>query len=124
MHEMAVTQSILDIALQHAERNGVGRVTALNLVIGQLSSIVDDSVQFYWDIISKDTLCEGAVLNFERIPAQMKCLDCGFTYTLSRGLEACPECDGFRVRVVAGDEFRLESIEVEEAASRQPSADS
>ena len=119
MHEMAVTQSILDIALQHAERNGAGRVTALNLVIGQLSSIVDDSVQFYWDIISKDTLCEGAALNFERIPAQMKCLDCGFTYTLSRGLEACPECDGFRVRVVAGDEFRLESIEVEEAASRQ-----
>jgi Zn finger protein HypA/HybF involved in hydrogenase expression len=74
-------------------------------------------------MISKDTVCEGAVLNFERIPAQMKCLDCGLTYSLSRGLEACPECDGFRVRVVAGDEFRLESIEVEEAASRQPSAD-
>ena len=120
MHEMAVTQSILDIAVQHAERNGAARVTALNLVIGQLSSIVDDSVQFYWDMISKDTVCQGAVLNFERIPAQMTCLDCGHTYTLSRGLEACPECVGFRVRVVSGDEFRLESIEVEEAASRQP----
>ena len=123
MHEMAVTQSILDIAVQHAERNGAARVTALNLVIGQLSSIVDDSVQFYWDIISKDTLCAGATLNFERIPAQMNCLDCGHTYTLSRGLEACPACDGFRVRLVAGDEFRLESIEVEEAAGGQPAAD-
>ena len=122
MHEMAITQSILDIAVQHAERSGTARVTALNLVIGQLSSIVDDSVQFYWDIISKDTLCEGATLNFERIPAEMNCLDCGHTYTLSRGLEACPNCEGFRVRVVAGDEFRLESIEVEEAVSGQPSA--
>ena len=114
MHEMAVTQSILDIAVEHAERSGAGRVTALNLVIGQLSSIVDDSVQFYWDIISKDTLCEGAVLNFERVPAQMVCVDCGHSYTLSRGLEACPECGSFRVRIAAGDEFRLESFEVEE----------
>jgi hydrogenase nickel incorporation protein HypA/HybF len=117
MHEMAVTQSILNIAVEHAERSGAAHVTALNLVIGQLSSIVDDSVRFYWDIISKDTLCEGAVLNFERIPAQMYCIDCGHTYTLSRGLEACPECGGFRVRVAAGDEFRLESIEVEERSA-------
>jgi len=115
MHEMAVTQSILNIAVEHAERCGATRVTALNLVIGQLSSIVDDSVQFYWEIVSKDSLCEGAALNFERIAAQMNCLDCQYTYALSRGLEACPQCGGFQVRVVAGDEFRLESIEVEEA---------
>ena len=116
MHEMAVTQSILDIALEYAERAGAARVTALNLVIGQLSSIVDDSVQFYWDIISKDTICEAATLNFERIPAQMLCLDCESTYTLARGLEACPQCGSFRVRVAGGDEFRLESIEISETA--------
>ena len=120
MHELGVTQSILQIALHHANQAGATRIKELNLVVGELASIVDDSVQFYWDMISKDTVCEGAVLNFERIPAQMTCLDCGHTYTLSRGLEACPACGGFRVRVVAGDEFRLESIEVEEAASRQP----
>lgn len=119
---MAVTQSILDIALDHAGRCGAARVTALNLVIGQLSSIVDDSVQFYWDIISKDTLCEGAELHFERIPAQMNCLDCAHTYSLSSGLEACPSCGSFHIRVVAGDEFRLESIEVEETVSGHPSA--
>jgi hydrogenase nickel incorporation protein HypA/HybF len=118
MHEMAVTQSILEIALDHAGRAGAARVTALNLVIGQLSSIVDDSVQFYWDIISKDTLCEGATLIFERVAAEMNCLDCGHTYTLSRGLEACPHCGGFRVRVAAGEEFRLESIEVETDSAR------
>ena len=125
MHELPITQSILDLVVDHARRAGATRVTDVHLVIGELSRVVDDSVQFYWDIISKDTLCEGAILNFERIPAQMNCLDCGFTYTLSRGLEACPNCESFRVRVVAGDEFRLESIEVEElsAVSRQPSAD-
>ncbi len=109
---MAVTESILTIALDHAEKAGATRVTDLHLVIGQLSSIVDDSVQFYWDIISKETICEGATLHFERIPAQMKCHDCDEIYTIHNGLEGCPSCAGFHVRVHAGDEFRLDSIEV------------
>jgi len=115
MHELAVTESILNIALDHAQRSGAVRVTDLYLVIGQLSSIVDDSVQFYWDIVSNETICAGAQLHFERIPAQMKCLDCDHGYAISHGLEACPQCGSFRVRVHAGEEFRLESIEVEMA---------
>jgi hydrogenase nickel incorporation protein HypA/HybF len=113
MHELAITENILQIALDYAERSGAVRVTGLNLVIGQLSSVVDDSVQFYWDIVSKDTLCAGATLHFERIPAQMICLDCGHTYTLTKGLEACPHCESFRIKVHAGEEFRLESIDIE-----------
>ena len=115
MHELAITESILSIALDHAGRCGATRVTDLNLVIGQLSSIVDDSVQSYWDIVCKETICEGAVLHFERIPAQMVCLNCDHTYAITRGLEACPQCESFHVRVHAGEEFRLESIEVEMA---------
>lgn len=115
MHEMAVTQSVLDIALDHAERVGATRVTDLYLVVGQLSSIVDDSVQFYWDLISKDTLCDGARLHFERIPAEMTCQACGHVYTLDGGLMGCPACDSFEVRISGGEAFRLESIEVEAA---------
>ncbi|MEZ4519316.1 MAG: hydrogenase maturation nickel metallochaperone HypA [Chloroflexota bacterium] len=116
MHEMAVTQSILNIALDHAERAGATRVSDLYLLVGQLSSIVDDSVQFYWDIISKETICEGAQLHFERVPAQMVCLDCGEQYVLTGGLTECPACGSFHVHVSGGEEFRLESIEVETAA--------
>lgn len=113
MHELPITENILRIALDYAERSQATQVTDLNLVIGQLASIVDDSVQFYWDIVSKGTLCEGATLHFERIAAQMGCLDCGHIYALARGLEACPQCASFHVRVQAGEEFRLESIEIE-----------
>ena len=115
MHELAITESILNIAVDYAERSGADHVTDLHLVIGQLSSIIDDSVQFYWDIVSKDTICEGAVLHFERIPAQMICLDCDHIYTIANGLAGCPICEGFQVRVHAGEDFRLESIEVEMA---------
>ena len=113
MHELPITENILRIALDYAERSGATQVSGLNLVIGQLSSVVDDSVQFYWDIVSKETLCEGAALHFERIPAEMICLDCGHTYILSRGLEACPQCESFHIKVHAGEEFRLESIDIE-----------
>ena len=48
MHELAVTQSILDIALRHAERVGAQRILSINLVIGELTGFVDDSIQFYF----------------------------------------------------------------------------
>jgi hydrogenase nickel incorporation protein HypA/HybF len=113
MHELPITENILRIALDYAERSEATRVTGLNLVIGQLASVVDDSVQFYWDFVSKDTLCEGAVLHFDRIPAEMICLECDHTYILSKGLEACPQCESFRIKVQSGEEFRLESIDIE-----------
>ena len=55
MHELPVTESVLEIALRHAKGAGAERITNIYLVIGQLSSIVDDSIQFYWDIVSKDS---------------------------------------------------------------------
>lgn len=113
MHELAITQNILRIANEHAARAGAQRVTDLYLVIGQLSSIVDDSVQFYWDIISKGTLCAGATLHFERIPARLRCQQCGTEYGLERELTTCPSCQSARAQVIQGEEFRLESIEVE-----------
>lgn len=113
MHELAVTESILNIALEHAKRANAKQVTQLHLVIGNLSSIVDDSVQFYWDTISQGTMCEGAQLSFERIPARLTCQECGTTYTLDSELTLCPQCNSGRVKIVSGEEFRLDSIEIE-----------
>lgn len=113
MHELAVTENILNIAVQHARQANAMRVTSLHLVIGQLSSIVDDSVQFYWDMISAGTVCEGAQLHFERRPAMLRCLDCGQTYTLNRELTDCPNCHSARIKIVSGEEFFLDSMEVE-----------
>lgn len=112
MHELSVTESLLELAIRHAQSARAKRITDLHLVIGQLSSIVDDSVQFYWDIVSKDTIAEGARLHFERVPARLLCLECGQEYSPGEAL-TCPACSGSRVRVVAGEEFRLDSIEVE-----------
>ena len=115
MHELAFTQSLLDISRQHAEKSGAQRVTRLNVILGEFSSFVGDSVQFYWDIISKGTVCEGAELRFERVPARLRCLDCEKDYNLSGELTPCPSCASSNVRIVGGDECRLDSIDVETA---------
>lgn len=113
MHELAITESVLKIAVEHAATAGAGRITDVHLVIGQLSSYVDDSVQFYWDIISGGTPAEGAVLHFRRVPAELQCLACGTRYGLSGDDLACPECGGMQMKIVAGEEFTLEAIDVE-----------
>jgi hydrogenase nickel incorporation protein HypA/HybF len=114
MHELSVAQSLLRLTLQHAEAAGGRKVTRLNLVIGQMSSMVDESVQFYWDVVAKGTAAAGARLHFERVPATFRCLHCQANFTLESQTDfVCPQCQSLDVQMTGGDEFRLESIEIE-----------
>jgi len=113
MHELPVTQNILEIALRHAGISNAKRIISLNITIGQLASVIDDSIQFYWDLIAKDTLAEGATLNFHRLPLEILCLECNFAYKPEVSELACPLCKGTRVKIISGQEFFLESIDVE-----------
>jgi hydrogenase nickel incorporation protein HypA/HybF len=113
MHELAVTENILDIALKHAKQAGAIKVTDIHLVIGNLSSIIDDSVSFYWDILTEDTICSESKLHFKRIPAKLECLECGEAYSIDSGLSPCLKCGSAKVKVISGEEFWLDSIEVE-----------
>ena len=111
MHELSITESILEIALRHS---GEQRITDLRLVIGELSTLVDESVQFYWDIVSEGTPAAGATLHFRRVPAQLTCQTCGHSYSPRHSLP-CPACGGEEIDITAGEEFFLESIDVDAA---------
>jgi hydrogenase nickel incorporation protein HypA/HybF len=113
MHELAVSESILEIAIRHAQEQNAVRITDMYLVLGQWSSIVDDSIQFYWDIISEGTIAKGAVLHFRRVPVLLACLDCGHEYKPTSEMLICPQCGSVRVKVKTGEEFQLEAIDVE-----------
>jgi hydrogenase nickel incorporation protein HypA/HybF len=112
MHELSITEGILSIALGAA---GGRRITAINLVIGDLSSFVDDSVQFYFDILTRGTLAESAALNFQRLPATATCSDCGQVFGVKAPLmPECPQCGGVHLAISGGRELRVESIEVDD----------
>jgi hydrogenase nickel incorporation protein HypA/HybF len=125
MHELTVTESILDIVIKHAQQARASKITDINLVLGDLSSIVDDSVQFYWDMISEGTLAEGAVLHFNRIQTEMECLECKTRYKPPEGDLSCPECQSRKVKIITGEEFFVDSIEVEfdEDVQKEPDGD-
>ncbi len=115
MHELPVTQGMLAVVLEAAEKAGNRRVLAIDVVIGDLTSIVDDSVQFYFDILSKGTLAEGAQLRFRREPATATCAECGHAFEVRPPLVVeCPRCGSPFIRISGGTEFYVESIEVEE----------
>jgi len=113
MHELSVTESILEISLRHANKANAKRITNLYLVIGQFASIVDDSVQFYWDIVSEGTLADGALLHFRRVPATLSCLECNHQYNPGNDGFSCPNCKSERVKVISGEEFFMEAIDIE-----------
>lgn len=113
MHELSVTENILNIVISNAAQSNAARVTDVYLVIGRLSSIVDDSVQFYWDFVSENSICAGSKLHFDRKPAVLKCLDCDEEYTIESDLLPCPSCHSYRTNILSGEEFYVDSIEIE-----------
>ena len=113
MHELTITEQIADIAIRHGEKNTAKKITDLYLVIGELSTVIDESVQFYWDLITEDTICAGATLHFQRIPAKFLCLECGKEYQLVNGeLSPCPDCQSSKMEILEGKEFHLDSINI------------
>jgi hydrogenase nickel incorporation protein HypA/HybF len=115
MHELSVTESILGIVIKHAKKNHVGKVVTIHLKIGELTDLVDEYIQHYFDYLSKGTIAEGAVLNMERSPVVFQCTDCKMQFHVSlkdSGKIVCSQCGGAKVSLVSGREFYIKHIEV------------
>ncbi len=113
MHELPITQEILRIALAHANQQ---RIASLTLVIGDLTGFVDDSIQFYFNILAQGTVAEGATLHFKRVPVRFRCRRCRTEFTPPPQQWQCPTCQALGGDVIAGKEFLVESIEIIQAA--------
>jgi hydrogenase nickel incorporation protein HypA/HybF len=113
MHEFSVTEGLIKMALEEATKAGATRITEIKLVIGDLSTIIDESVQMYFDIMSEGNMAHGAKLVFRRIPAEFCCKDCGLKYNKPKTGYDCPSCGGMGMPTGVGREFYMESMDVE-----------
>jgi hydrogenase nickel incorporation protein HypA/HybF len=114
MHELSVTQGILDIALDYANRNQATKIVEIQLQIGEITDFQDEWMQRYFDFVSKGTIAEGAVLKISRVPAQLQCAQCAAVFPLDRRTWSteCPSCHGKETSLISGREFRVESLQV------------
>jgi hydrogenase nickel incorporation protein HypA/HybF len=113
MHELAITQSMLDIVLDRAKASSARKVGAINLVIGELSGFVEESVRFYFDFLAKNTIAEGAALNFKLVSPRARCRSCDKLFELRELDWSCPQCGGSDIEITAGKELSIESIDIE-----------
>jgi len=110
MHELTITQNIVDIATREAQDR---KITGINLVIGELSSVVEESIRFCFDVIAKGTPAEGARIAVLKVPALVRCTFCDREFGMETG-GVCPACGRRGGEVAKGREFYLDSIEVED----------
>jgi len=111
MHELAIAQNIIAIVEAEAKRQDFKKVVSIKLQIGELSGIVPECLYDFFPIASRDTVAESARITSEIIRAEVRCLSCGYEGKPDRGL--CPSCGGSDIKLIAGREFFVDSIEVE-----------
>jgi hydrogenase nickel incorporation protein HypA/HybF len=109
MHELSIAGAVVDTALRHAEDR---RVLVVTLRVGEMRQVIPDSLAFYWDIVARDSLAEGARLEQIVVRTRMRCGACAHEWEPEL-MFRCPECGGAG-EVLAGDELEVDSIEVEE----------
>jgi len=113
VHELALAGAVIDTAERHA---GGRRVSLIKLRLGELRQVVPDSLAFYFEHVARGTLCEGAALEYEIVEAGLGCAQCGAAWQLEGASFRCPQCGSADVAIQSGNEFEVESIEVEEPA--------
>ncbi len=113
MHELGITRSIVEIAEEHARREGAAKVLSVTVAIGELSGVVPEAVEFCFEACTRGTFMEGARLIVSRVPGRGRCGDCGAEVPVEVQTFACPDCGAFALERVQGEELRIIELEVD-----------
>ncbi|CAH0215921.1 hydrogenase nickel incorporation protein HypA [Arthrobacter sp. Bi83] len=108
MHELSITQSLVDTVL---DRTGERTVTGVNLRIGPLSGVLPDAMRFCFDIVSAGTPLAGARLQIDEPQGLARCRTCAQKFELADLILLCP-CGSADVEVLSGRELMVLSVEV------------
>jgi hydrogenase nickel incorporation protein HypA/HybF len=104
MHELSLISGLLNMVETYERTHGFGQVNALRLSFGRLSGIDPGALRFAFEVQSKGTKAEGAVLEFDIRPVGLYCLSCERELQVERYPVPCPECEGDNVIMTSGTE--------------------
>lgn len=113
MHELSVTQRILGIALETAEKADAKKINKIKIAVGEMTGYLPKYVQEYFNILSKDTIARDARLEFIKVKAAAMCTDCGKETPLDGFKFICSHCGSQNLKLTHGREFLVDSIDVD-----------
>lgn len=113
MHELSLAEGIIELLENQAKTQQFSRVKQVWLTIGELAGVEVDALTFCLDVVSKNTLADGALFHLLREPGRGWCMACSQEVSLSVRFDACPHCGKYQVQVTGGDEMRVSELEVE-----------
>jgi hydrogenase nickel incorporation protein HypA/HybF len=110
MHELSITQNIVEIC----ERAASGRnVLSVTLEIGALSGVMPEAVEFCFAACAAGTPLEGASLVIERTGGVGRCGGCGTEAEVRSWFDPCPGCGAYGLEIVRGEELRVKELEAD-----------
>ena len=100
MHELALMESVIEIALEETRKAGATRLSRIALDIGALSAVEPEAMRFCFEAVAAGTAAEGAELTIRDV-----------------------EGAGYRVQLVDGEARRMRcatSTAIERVIVRRP----
>jgi hydrogenase nickel incorporation protein HypA/HybF len=117
VHELSLASAVIATATKHAKGR---RVKVVSIRVGTLRQVVPESLGFYFGIVAKGTLCEEAVLDQVIVEANLHCNKCEKDWKPVFPMFRCPACGSGDVVTLSGEEFEVESIDVEDEPCTAP----
>lgn len=120
MHELSMADAIIKTVIEAAEKNEAIEVLEVTIEIGQITMLNPEQLKFMLQVLSEDTILNGAKFNMEVIPIEIECLSCGFkgradSEELDHYLTIvnCPECKERNLNIISGRECNVKNIKIE-----------
>jgi hydrogenase nickel incorporation protein HypA/HybF len=122
MHELSMAEAIVDTVMDVADKNNAQEILEVTIEIGRLTMLNPEQLKFLLDVISEDTLLEGAEIIIEEVPVEIECRACEFTGLANTDdsdhyltVVRCPQCGEMDLEIVTGRECNVKTIKIEKS---------
>jgi len=113
MHELSIADSIIKTVTAEATKHRAIEISAVGLRIGQLTDVVENSLRFGLEVLSKGTIMEQTEIKIESVPPTGHCVSCARDIEVRKFIFVCPECGGRQIELISGNELDIAYIELE-----------
>ena len=120
MHELSLSYATVETVLESIAELRVNRVKSISMIAGELSGVALDAFRFSFPIAAEGTQLEGCELQIKTEPVTVFCPACNSIGALCSIYSfRCPKCGEPTGDIRSGQQFAIQSIEIEPAEELQ-----